>query len=261
MSRKRKVEVSAGEPADISRLQRKWPALNVELWPIDKVRPRKSNPVEHPEEQIASLAHSMKENGWTFACLVDPKGELIAGEGRWLAAKFLGWEEAAVIVARDWSADQIRAYVIADNALAEGKRWNPEKLKLELDSLKAINFDIGNLGFDPDRLAELMNPGGSATGQSNAGSLAERFGVPPFTIFNASKGWWQDRKEAWISLGIKSELGRGDNLSAMAGAIDRREAIKKKGRQPNAEPGGSKLPAANYGKTRARGDGKGRAVG
>lgn len=57
--------------------------------------------------------------------------------------------------------------------------------------------------------------------------LGEEFIVPPFSVLNAREGWWQERKRKWLALGIQSELGRGSDLSALGGAIERREAIKR----------------------------------
>lgn len=94
--------------------------------------------------------------------------------------------------------------MIADNKLTLNGGWDNDLLKVEFADLTKSGFDTALLGFAP---GELNGPGPAP--QSGAGSLAERFGVPPFSILNAREGWWQDRKRAWIALGIQSELGRG----------------------------------------------------
>jgi hypothetical protein len=85
--------------------------------------------------------------------------------------------------------------------------------------------------------------------------LADRFGIPPFSVLDARKGWWQDRKRAWIDLGIRSELGRGAAPGGSPRPQDRARMEKA-----NAVPGGSPMPAMNYSKTKARGDGRGRPI-
>ncbi len=101
-----------------------------------------------------------------------------------------------------------------------------------------------------------------------------RFGIPPFSVFNAREGWWQDRKRAWIELGIRSELGRGAPIGGAPMPIDRAKAneiassrdqdklaaIQGRKRKRTATPGGSPLPAADYSKSKARGDGRGRPM-
>jgi hypothetical protein len=84
-------------------------------------------------------------------------------------------------------------------------------------------------------------------------TLVERFGVPPFSVLDARQGYWQDRKRAWIALGIKSELGRGEaNLLGLEPAEQARARWK-------SSPGGSPRPAADYSKQQ-RGDGSGKAI-
>jgi ParB-like chromosome segregation protein Spo0J len=108
-----------------------WPADQVERWPIDRLIPYAKNSRTHSEAQIAQLAASMKEWGWTNPVLADEAGGVIAGHARisrrttasratqgFLAARQLGYAEVPVMVARGWSDAQKRAYVIADNQLA-----------------------------------------------------------------------------------------------------------------------------------------------
>jgi hypothetical protein len=184
--------------------------------------------------------------------LCDEASNLIAGHGRVLAAQSLGLETVPVMTAAGWSEAKKRAYLIADNKLTLNGEWDLGALKIELAELREADFDIDLTGFSLDEVGDLFNEAPEPTGN---GSLADQFMIAPFSVLNAREGWWQNRKRLWIGLGIQSELGRGENLSAMEGAIERREAIKR-----TAEPGGSKRPAADYGKTRARGDGRGRPV-
>lgn len=110
--------------------------------------------------------------------------------------------------------------------------------------------------------AELFGDGllGEDLAPKKSGNLAMRFMVPPFTVFSAREGWWQDRKRAWLDLGIKSELGRGENLLALSEQND--EYMNNKTAylaKLSAAPGGSAMPAMNY-KDRQRDSGAGKAV-
>jgi hypothetical protein len=99
---------------DGSGNQRPWPADKVERWPIDRLIPYAKNVRTHSPAQIAALAASVKEWGWTTPVLVAEDGGLIAGHARILAARQLGIAEMPVMVAAGWSEAQKRAYVLAD---------------------------------------------------------------------------------------------------------------------------------------------------
>lgn len=104
--------------------------------------------------------------------------------------------------------------------------------------------------FDRDLFGDAVIP-------RAASLLARRFIVPPFSVLNAREGEWQERKRQWLALGIKSELGRGEDLSAMGGAIERRDAIKRGGVMPS--PAGP--DATRFGVMVARPSGGGDAKG
>jgi ParB-like chromosome segregation protein Spo0J len=175
--------------------------------PIESVRPYERNARKHSAEQIAQIAASIREWGWTIPVLIDESGVIIAGHGRVEAAKLLGMEMVPVIVARGWSEAQRRAYTIADNRLTENSEWDRDLLALELGALQEAGFTLTLTGFADDDLQALL--GSAATSLLHDTTLRERFGAPPFSVFNARDGWWQERKRAWIELGIQSELGRG----------------------------------------------------
>ena len=88
----------------------------------------------HPETQVAQIAASIQEWGFTMPVLIDEHGMIIAGHGRVLAAQRLGFTEIPCITARGWSEAKKRAYVIADNKLTENGGWNSEVLAFELTS-------------------------------------------------------------------------------------------------------------------------------
>lgn len=91
----------------------------IEMWPLAKLQPYARNAKAHGADQVAKIAASMAEFGWTVPCLVGEDGELIAGHGRVLAATKLGLTEAPVIVLGHLTEAQRRAYRIADNKLTE----------------------------------------------------------------------------------------------------------------------------------------------
>ena len=90
----------------------------------------------------------MREWGWTNPVLIDDDGGIIAGHGRVMAARTLGYTEAPVMVADGWSDEQRRAYVLADNQLALNAGWDDDLLRFELDALGAAGFDLDLIGFD-----------------------------------------------------------------------------------------------------------------
>jgi hypothetical protein len=185
-----------------------WPADKIERWPIEKLVPAARNARTHSAAQIRQLAAAIRKFGWTIPVLIAEDGEIIAGHGRIMAAQRLGIAEVPVMIATGWSAEQKRAYAIADNKLALNAGWDEGLLKLELSELSGFGFDMGAIGFSADELGGLFGNAAAAAagaGKAAAGSLAQKFGLPPFSVLNAREGWWQARKEAWLSLGIQSE--------------------------------------------------------
>ncbi len=134
-------------------------ADTVETWPIEDLIPYARNAKKHPPEQIAQIAASMREFGFTIPVLAAEDGTIIAGHGRVLAAKEIGLAEVPVIVARGWSDEQRRAYTLADNKLTENGEWDEELLAIELGELRDEGFDIDLIGFDAKELDKLLGVG------------------------------------------------------------------------------------------------------
>jgi len=131
------------------------PADKIERWSIDKLTPYARNSRTHSDEQIAQLASSIKEWGWTTPILVDENGSIIAGHGRTLAAYRLKMTEVPVMVAKGWSDAKKRAYVLADNKLALNAGWDNEMLALELAEIGELGFDLDMTGFTAEEIAAL----------------------------------------------------------------------------------------------------------
>jgi ParB-like nuclease domain len=191
-------------------------ALRVIDVQVEALIPAARNSRTHSPEQISQIAGSIREFGFTNPVLMDGARGIIAGHGRVLAARKLGMAAVPCIELAHLTDTQKRAYILADNKLALNAGWDEEMVRVELEGLRAEDFDVSLTGFGAEELAALLAEGGGdeeddAQGQTGgAGSLADRFGCPPFSVLNAREGWWQDRKRAWIALGIKSEIGRGD---------------------------------------------------
>lgn len=129
-----------------------WPSDKVERTSIKSITPYARNSRTHSDEQVAQIAASIKEWGFTTPILIDTDGEIIAGHGRLLAAQRLGLEEVPTMTAKGWSEAQKRAYVIADNKLALNAGWDTEMLRLEIDDLSNM-FNIDLLGFTDEEIA------------------------------------------------------------------------------------------------------------
>lgn len=215
--------------------------IEVAIRPVAGLEPYSRNARKHSDAAVARLVSIIEEMGWTNPILVDDGG-IIAGHKRRLAAIAIyakggtirlpnGAElpdgTVPVLDVTGWSEAQRRAYILADNQTTLESEWDADTLRLELSWLEGAGIDMGLTGFDGDALTKAL--GADATGGAPAEDplkvkLADRFGVPPFSVLRAAEGWWQDRKRAWLALGIQSELGRGE------GGID------------DAAPGGSARP-------------------
>ncbi len=128
----------------------------IERRAVEKLIPYARNSRTHSDAQVAQIAASIKEWGWTTPILIDETEQVIAGHGRLMAARKLGMAEVPVIVAAGWTDAQKRAYVIADNKLALNAGWDNELLKLELHALTEADYDLSLTGFDADELTDVM---------------------------------------------------------------------------------------------------------
>jgi len=112
----------------------------------------------HSDEQVAQIAASIKEFGFTNPILIDDAAGIIAGHGRLMAAKRLNLNEVPTITLKGLTEAQKKAYVIADNKLALNAGWDTEALTAELRRLQELDFNLDLIGFDSDELAQLLEP-------------------------------------------------------------------------------------------------------
>lgn len=123
---------------------------------VNDLIPYINNSRTHSEEQINQIVASINEFGFTNPLLIDEKDNIIAGHGRLLASKKLKMEEVPCIVLSGLTEAQKKAYIIADNKMALNAGWNEELLKLELENLKELDFDLKLTGFDIDELDDIF---------------------------------------------------------------------------------------------------------
>ncbi len=147
--------------------------LQIELWPVDRLLPYAKNSRTHSDEQVAQVAASIVEFGWTNPILVDGEGGVIAGHARLLAALKLDMDEVPVIALAHLTPAQRRALVITDNKLAMNAGWDDAMLRDEMSSLGQDGFDLAVVGFSDEELVVLL-----AVNQPEATAHVEEKAVP-----------------------------------------------------------------------------------
>jgi DNA modification methylase len=164
----------------------------IEHWPLERLKPYARNAKTHGADQVAKIAGSMAQFGWTVPCLVAEDGELIAGHGRVLAAEQLGLTEAPVIVLGHLTEEQRRAYRLADNKLTELGAWDEALLAGELQELAADDFDLSLVGFSDAELDQLLafDVGG--------GEASDASGAPPVVIPEPPRNPVSKTGDLWI---------------------------------------------------------------
>lgn len=132
--------------------------LKIQYRKVEDLIPYVNNSRKHSDQQVAQIAASIKEFGWTNPILVDKDKGIIAGHGRLMAARKLKMDDVPTIELSHLSDAQKKALVIADNKLALNADWDTQILSLELSELQDIGFDLDILGFDANELNALLEP-------------------------------------------------------------------------------------------------------
>lgn len=132
--------------------------LQIEYIPTADLIPYAMNSRTHSDDQVAQIAASIKEFGFTNPILIDDHETIIAGHGRLMAARKLKLTEVPTITLEGLTEAQKKAYVIADNKLALNAGWDTEALTAELRRLQELEFNLDLIGFDSDELAQLLEP-------------------------------------------------------------------------------------------------------
>jgi DNA modification methylase len=148
--------------------------LQVEQWPIERLIPYARNSRTHSDEQIAQVAASIVEFGWTSPILVGANGVIIAGHARLLAARKLKMAEVPVIVLGHLTEAQRRALVLADNKLALNAGWDADMLRVELQDLDVNGFNLDLIGFSAEELEIILaDPEGTNEGLTDEDAVPE----------------------------------------------------------------------------------------
>lgn len=221
--------------------------------PIAKLLADPRNARVHNEENIEAIKDSLRRFGQQKPIVIEEGGRIIAGNGTLEAARQLGWRKVATTKSSltDLEAD---AYGIADNRSAELASWNDEALAATLRRLEASGDDLSSLHFPKDELDRLLARLPPPDEGPKLGGLSDRFLMPPFSVLDARQGYWQDRKRAWIALGIASQVGRGENLLNFSDAVTLQGKLKPKTL-------GALPPNEKELKTMAKGEDSGEAAG
>jgi DNA modification methylase len=143
------------------------PVLQLEYRAVDALIPYCRNARTHSDAQVAQIAASIVEFGWTNPVLVDGANGIVAGHGRILAARKLGLHHVPVIELAHLSPTQKRAYILADNAIATNAGWDDALVRVELAALQDDNYDLSLTGFDADALAALVADDSAIEGRAD----------------------------------------------------------------------------------------------
>lgn len=193
-------------------LPAEWPAREVEEREVSDLVPTARNARTHTKAQVAQIAASIREWGWTNPVLVDEANGIIAGHGRVLAAEVLGIERVPVVVARGWTDVQRRAYVLADNRLALEAGWDPQLLALELGELRELDFDLSLAGFGEREVQRLLFVEDGTLADADAAQLPE---VREVVVSRPGDVWILGRHRL-----LCGDSARPDDVArAMGGAI------------------------------------------
>jgi len=164
----------------------------IELWPIERLRPYARNARLHSDNQVAVLAANMLKFGWTMPCLISDDGELIAGHGRILAATQLGLSKIPVMRLSHLDEDHRRALRVSDNSVADMAEWDELNLGLEIIDLQTLGFDTDLLGFSPEFLDNLLRAAQGLDEADNASTEGEDdIPEPPVTPVSVAGDLWQ----------------------------------------------------------------------
>lgn len=179
--------------------------LKIEYLNKEELKPYANNAKIHTEDQVEQIKNSIREFGFNDPIAIWHDNEIIEGHGRLLAVMEMPEiEKVPVIRLDDLTDEQRRAYTLVHNKLTMNTDFDIDLVNIEIEDI--LEIDMGKYGFDVESFAALDEE------PKERGNLAEKFLVPPFSVIRSDSGNWMKRKKAWISMGIRSELGRGGRL-------------------------------------------------
>jgi ParB-like chromosome segregation protein Spo0J len=156
--------------------------LAIEYESVEALIPYAANSRTHSDAQVAQIAASIKEFGWTNPILIDGDNTIIAGHGRLLAARKLGMKQVPAIRIGHLSKAQQRALVIADNQLAMNAGWDMDMLKAEIEGLKLEDFDVDLLGFSDDELKDIFSKLEDEIASLDSDKYTTKIAVPIYEV-------------------------------------------------------------------------------
>ena len=170
----------------------------IEEWPVGKLIEYARNPRKN-DHAVAKIAAAIHEFGFRVPVLAKSDGLIIDGHLRLKAARNLGMETVPVLLADDMSDNQIKAFRLSINKMADLAEWDVELLRLEFEDFQELGLDLSLTGFSEEEIDDLLADPGEER-QKNMGGMAEQFLVAPFSVLNAREGWWQERKSDWLKI-------------------------------------------------------------
>lgn len=181
---------------------------------LTEIKPYGKNPRKN-DGAVDAVAESIKQCGYCSPIVVDENYEVLAGHTRLKALKKLGRKECEVVVKEGLTEEQKQKYRILDNKTGEFAEWDLDVLQEQLKDLDFEGFDFGfaDIGEMIDTGEEELIGGGENP------SLNQVFIVPPFSVLDTKQGYWVDRKRMWKNLGLKSEIGRGNDGDKTKGGL------------------------------------------
>lgn len=180
--------------------------MEIEVLNIDDLIPYENNAKEHPKEQIEQIKKSIIEFNNNDPIAIDENNVIIEGHGRHEALKQLGYEQVECIRLSHLNEEQKKAYRLIHNKLTMNSDYDFNLLEQELMNIQ----DIDMLEFDFDM--SFLNEYEEEIKEEASKKLTDEFLIPPISVFDTRQGYWQDRKRAWKSLGISSDVGRDEAL-------------------------------------------------
>lgn len=176
-------------------------AKEITLVPVSEIVLNPKNLNSHGQDQVEQLAKIIKSTGFRRPCTISNRsGLLVCGEGRYLAALRLGMKEIPCMYQDYDSEEQEFADGVADNMIDKQSLFDMSELHVQLQDLEPFDLDLlGIIDFklEPDPVSDKKE------------KMSDLFGAPPFSVIDTRQGYWQERKNKWLDMGIESELGRG----------------------------------------------------
>ncbi len=176
--------------------------MDIQYKRLSDITPYERNPRKN-DSAVKYVANSIKEFGFKVPIIIDKDGVIVAGHTRYKAAIKLKMKEVPCIIADDLSEEQVKAFRLADNKVAEKAEWDFILMTEELEDI--LKIDMSDFGFD----LEVENSSYDIP-NSEKGSLRDIFLVPPFSVFDTKQGYWQERKRAWRDIILDDGSSRGD---------------------------------------------------